>query len=99
MNLRERIADWISGGALTRAKKQEDAWFCIAIDAQERAENAEYERVQWRDEYRSGMAERDQLEIANAKFVDCAEEIIAQEKPTSNATVRRMARIARDATE
>ena len=27
MTLRERLADWISGGALTRAREAEEKWF------------------------------------------------------------------------
>lgn len=60
MTFRERIADWISGGALTFQKN--------------RAED-----------YRAVMEYLDHL----------INRIAAEEKPTSNATVKRMARIAR----
>ena len=73
--MRERLADWISGGALTRAKILE-----MSIE-----EN----RLMWRNRAfeRNG-------EIG--KLIDVLNRIAAQEKPTSNATVRRMARIARE---
>jgi len=67
MTFRERIADWISGGALTHEiwvrKRLTDLAGVLTDLAKERA---------------------DQLD-----------RIAAEEKPTSNATVRRMARIAR----
>ena len=67
MTLRERIADWISGGALTSAR------------------NAVV--------YYRGMYEAvDTLACAYDARLD---HIAAQETPNANATVRRMARIAR----
>ena len=63
MTLRERIADWISGGAVSSGK-------ILA------------HRVQWFSQRMDEAHER-------------LDRIAALEKPTSNATVRRMARIAR----
>ena len=92
MTLRERIADWISGGALTRAVKSAKAfeddgakWFDIAINAQDRADK-------WQRESNEGWT------TATTRLI-ALQSIIAQEKPTSNATVKRMARIAREAME
>ena len=78
MTFRERLADWITGGALTRARL-----LGAEISAQ---------RESWRDmaymcaERLSGNRER-------------FEAIAAMETPTANATVRRMAKVAREAME
>lgn len=69
MTLRERIADWISGGALT----------CAA---------------------RLAKAATDEMVKKHNMAVDRGEallQIAAQETPTANSTVKRMARIAREA--
>ena len=71
MTLRERIADWISGGALTRMERMMQA----ALDASFNAH----------------------LDVRKA---DCAlHRIAACETEKANATVRRMAKIAREAME
>jgi len=68
-SLRDRIADWISGGKLT------EAWYDIDEVAQ----------------------------ISNANALSCydlrdaLQRIAALETPGANATVRKMARIAREA--
>ena len=67
MTLRERIADWISGGALTLARSD--------FKAMEHALKMAWE---------SNRERQEQLR-----------RIAAQETPGANATVRRMARIAR----
>lgn len=64
MNLRERLADWISGGALTFMERQMMTWASMAIEKN----------------------------IALGEIAAC-------ETPGANATVRRMARIAREALE
>ena len=64
MTLRERLADWISGGELSRLLMQND----------------QLNEAYW--------AQRDALSA-----------IAACETPGANATVKRMARIARDALE
>ena len=67
MTLRERIADWISGGALSEAKSDIRGWqFAL--------------KMAWED---------------NATYGCRLKQIAAQETPGANATVRRMARIAR----
>ena len=90
MNIRHKLADWISGGALTRAKSIENSL------VRER-DNLRIERDQWRDEWRSALEDCDQADIANAKLIDDLQSIIACETPGANATVKRMARIAREA--
>ena len=74
MTLRERIADWISGGALSRkervlatSQKWQSRWVKLAFN------------------------EARLHQEANARL----DRIAAQETPNANATVRRMARIAR----
>ena len=67
MTLRERIADWISGGAFFVYKNQA---------------SVHHERMEW-------FAR--EMDEANARL----DRIAAQESPGANATVRRMARIAR----
>lgn len=69
MNLRERIADWISGGKLSDEYWSKQCWISIS----------------------------DNLERDNNRLVKAINEIISQEKPTSNSTVKRMARIAKEA--
>lgn len=64
MNLRERIADWLTGGALTRARSFCDMW-------------SEF----------------------NTEKGEALRHIAAMETPGANATVRRMARVAREALE
>jgi len=79
MNLREKIADFISGGALSLAKDKERLW---------RAET-----------YKLMLYEAQAREETHRAYLlqECLNRIAAQEKPTSNATVRRMARMAREA--
>ena len=67
MTLRERIADWISGGALSHARWQAQRLGGFAKT--------------WHNAYTKAYARLDR--------------IAAQETPGANATVRRMARIAR----
>ena len=76
MTLRERIADWISGGALARARS-EVLW--------------------WRD-HMVGEIYEPMVDGKNWQIIDLQDRldrIAAQETPNANATVRRMARIAR----
>ena len=76
MTLRERIADWISGGALTLARSD-----CLW----------------WRD-YMVGVIYGPMVDEKNRQIIDLQsrlDRIAAQETPGANATVRRMARIAR----
>ena len=71
MTFREKIADWISGGKLTREIERAD--LC-----------------------------RDLLHIEqdlNVHYENAIRHIMAQETPTANATVKRMAKIARDAVD
>lgn len=69
MTIRERIADWISGGALTKAMIRSISW----------RRNADH----WADQHDNAM--------------DALRQITALETPKANATVRKMARIAREA--
>lgn len=78
MTLRERLADWISGGALTRA--MEDA------DAQRRRGN------RWFDD---ALLQTGHSAIYRSRL----NRIAAMETPKANATVKRMAKIAREARE
>ena len=83
MTLRERIADWISGGALTLALNEYDRsngvnapWFDKLSKAIDRSTDM--------------MTHRFALQRALRKIIEC-------ETPSANSTVRRMAAIARDA--
>lgn len=67
MTLRERIADWISGGEL-KAERRNVRGLSIALDAA----------------WKSNIGRQTRLD-----------RIAAQETPKANATVKRMARIAR----
>jgi hypothetical protein len=69
MTIRERIADWLTGGDYTLER--------------EYSRN----RLDWAlEEYRQRQA-----------LADALSEIAASETPGANATVKRMARVARDA--
>ena len=99
MNLRERIADWISGGALTRlAQAEHDRWDEATVaeaqarEATARAYATQVDLQKWQRESNEGWS------TATTRLL-ALQSIAAQEKPTSNATVKRMARIAREALE
>lgn len=83
MTFREKLADWISGGALTRYRRRQD-------DAHDMYQEA-------KENYRSGFGKRYEAVIELDKMIAVLYSIVAQEKPTSNATVKRMARMAREA--
>jgi hypothetical protein len=51
------------------------------------------------DQIASQLDQMAQYDIEIGGLVDALDDIIAEERPTSNATVKRMARIARDAME
>lgn len=79
MNLRYKLADWISGGALSLAKVKERIW---------RAETHKlmlYEAQAHEQSHRAYLLQERLNRIA------------ACETPSANATVRRMARMAREA--
>lgn len=78
MTLRERIADWISGGALRREIACAADWEAAFIM------EADEHRLTWE----RAIKRRDQL----ARIAAC-------QTPGANATVSRMAKIAREATE
>lgn len=83
MTFREKLADWISGGALSQAKY----W---------RAD-AHYYRGLWLHELGRG---NDGMKAAACKMSVLQERlhrIAAMETPGANATVRRMAKAAREA--
>lgn len=76
MTLRERIANWVSGGKLSEKEK------FIAVQGAEITYLRDSVERHW------DMTD---------KFADALNEIISQEKPTSNSTVKRMARITKGA--
>ena len=85
MTLRERIADWISGGALTRARH----------DARQGWADGYRHRIsyEWcRDEYKDKARMAHMLQERLSRIAAC-------ETTNANGTVRRMARIAREALE
>lgn len=85
MTLRERIADLISGGSLTRAKH----------DARESRAEAYGYMVKFK------FSEAQAREQSHRAYIlqDRLNRIEACETPNANGTVRRMARIAREAME
>lgn len=89
MTLREKIADWISGGALTHLKQGLDGWeslYRIEVEKQIKAANEE-DRL-----FNLCMT----AEVKLIKKDQYLRDIAAQETPGANATVKRMARIARE---
>ena len=85
MTFRDKLADWISGGALTRAREWSEYEAELARRAEKRASD-------WKDNAAI-------LAMRCHKAHDALDAIAAEEKPTSNATVKRMARMAREALE
>lgn len=85
MNLCERIADWISGGALTRAKH----------DGREARAEAYGYMVKFK------FSEAQAREQSHRAYLmqERLNRIAACETTNANGTVRRMARIAREAME
>lgn len=69
MTFREKLADWISGGALSDARRQ---LFIVT-------------------------ASRDWHMKQSGSAIEALRAIAARETPSANATVKRMARIAREA--
>ena len=97
MTLRHKLADWISGGELTEARDRTHDWYLAWDEERRRANFAS-------GELRDVRIDRDALLIDNdngwsnsRRYAGALGRIIAEEKTTSNATVRRMARIAREA--
>lgn len=76
MTFREKLADWISGGEMSRYKKSRDFWH---------SEANRFEKHAWRIFDKYGLLRAALTQIAE------------QETPSANATVKRMARIAREA--
>jgi hypothetical protein len=83
MTMRERIADWISGGEFALAKRGARMWRSAAYECMVKAKFAE---AQARDQSHRAYLMQERLN-----------RIAACETPSSNGTVRRMARIAREA--
>lgn len=92
MTLRERLADWLTGGALTRAR--DGFWEQKRLVIQYRAESEFYRRMHDRAAMASNKAG---VPLMAAK--DTLRRIAACETPGANATVRRMAKMAREAVE
>lgn len=92
MTLRERLADWLTGGALTRARRdaslysQEMYRSNRDFDAARNSADSNLDRLIQSQQQANAM--RDTLR----RIADC-------ETPRANATVRRMAKMAREALE
>lgn len=85
MTLRERIADWISGGAVTRAKHDaREGW----AEAYKHMVKFKFSEAQAREQSHRAYLMQERLN-----------RIAACETPSASSTVRRMARIAREAME
>ncbi len=85
MTFREKLADLISGGALTRAR---------LLEAEENAQ-----RRFWRSAAIGANAEKRRLKDREFRFSAALCQIRDMETPNANATVRRMAKFAREALE
>lgn len=82
MTLRERIADWISGGALRRMTQNARDWRVHAYEVEDRLD---FSQAQAREQACLAYLLQEKLN-----------RIAACETEKGNATVRRMARIARE---
>ena len=85
MNWRERLADWISGGAVSNLR-DELLWMKDWRDF-------------WADQYQSSLDRTDAISRSNNRMDDALRAIAAMETPGANGTVKRMARAAREALE
>lgn len=102
MTLRERIADWISGGALRRMTQSARDWRVHAYEVEDRLD---FGYAQAREQTCRANLLQEKLnriaacetEKANATVRRMAK--IAREIPGHNATTSRMAKIAREAME
>lgn len=83
MTFRERLADWISGGAVS-------FWQQAAIDADRQFDSVHQDYMLEYQSHTVTADQRDWFAIALSRIAAC-------ETPNANATVRRMARIAREA--
>lgn len=84
MTLRERIADWISGGALIYARET------IKLERSQR-------QYRYSAEFIPLLVLAEGAEARAAAMEESLRAIAALETPHANATVRKMARIAREA--
>jgi hypothetical protein len=87
MTPREKLADWISGGALTRAMQN------LAFEENSSSAIKDIHLGSIREANTDFFA---MCRVAK-KLKTALDRIAAEEKPTSNATVKRMAKIAREA--
>lgn len=85
MTLREHIADWISGGALTRAKHD--------------GRDARAEAYGYMVKFKFSEAQAREQSHRAYLMQERLNRIAACETPNASSTVRRMARIAREAME
>ncbi len=92
MTIRERIADWLTGGALTRARGDVDYVLDRLSQEKAKARRAEDGCAILEYDNRNGWANSD-------RFSEALRTIAACETPKANATVKRMARIARQTLE
>lgn len=92
MTLRERLADWLTGGALTRARRD------ASLYSQEMyRSNRDFDAA--RNSADSRLSELIQSQQQANAMRDTLRRIAACETPGANATVRRMAKMAREAVE
>lgn len=92
MTLRERLADWLTGGALTEARAEHPMNVAAMYDL----------RVRIAAERRRADGNMSELILSQQRYMatrDILRRIAACETPGANATVRRMAKMAREAVE
>ncbi len=90
MTFREKLADWISGGALTQAIESKCRYKEGRLQFSGLLNDMTEERNAWRSSARAGIEE-------HARLSGVLERIANMETEKANATVRRMANAARDA--
>ena len=98
MTFREKLADWISGGALSLARSDVEWW----RDQMVSKKNREIMRLQrdcrsLHDSIEKAVTAGAEIHGRNEDARLALRAIIAMETPSANATVRRMARRAREA--
>lgn len=98
MTFREKLADWISGGALSLARSDVEWW----RDQMVSKKNRDIMRLQrdcrsLHDSIEKAVTAGAEIHGRNEDARLALRAIIAMETPSANATVRRMARRAREA--
>ena len=97
MNLRDRIADWISAGSISVLMCESAAWKSAWEAVRARVNDAEKEADGAKDMLRILEYDNKNGWLNSNQFSAVLQSIASMETPGANATVRRMAKAAKEA--